>query len=130
MAWTIAWTSPGKQAWSPVYSTTSTGWRIDGAVLASEAFDDRADHVDNQLSGVHWRANPTAPKLDAKGSEPHREPNLRSDGCIGRSKQRRSASVRQTLMIGVWAAARWSSAEAEPPWALTRLRADMRRSII
>ncbi len=38
---TICRTSPGKQAWSPVYSTTSTGCVMDAAVLARLALDDR-----------------------------------------------------------------------------------------
>ena len=99
------------------------------AVLASVAFDDRPDQVESQLSGVHCRAKPTAPKFDVNGSAPHSEPNLRSDGSSDRSKQRKSPSVRQTLMIGVWAASRRSSADAAAPAALTRLRAAMRRSI-
>src|SRR5207247_8922029 len=114
---------------APGYSTISTGCVSDDAVLARLAFDEMPDHVDSQLSGVHWRAKPTAPKLDEYGSGPHSEPNLRSEGSSVRSKQRRSPSVRQTLMMGVWPAMRLSSAEALSPSALTRRRAARRRSI-
>jgi len=51
----------GYAAWSPVYSTTSTGCVSAAAVFARLAFDERPDHVESQLSGVHWRAKPTAP---------------------------------------------------------------------
>ena len=58
---TMRCTSPGKHAWSPVYSTISVGCTRAAAVFSSVAFDEMPDHVDSQLSGVHWRAKPTAP---------------------------------------------------------------------
>src|SRR2546427_10247764 len=93
-------TAEGKQAGSPVYSTTSVGCVMAGTAFARVAFDDSPDHVDSQLSGEQIRAKPTEPKLDVNGSVPHSDPYERSDGSRERSKLRRSASVRQTVMIG------------------------------
>src|SRR5882757_9940801 len=71
---------------------------------SNEAFEEMPDHVDSQLSGVHTRANPTAPMLDAIGSAPHTVPQRRSEGSKVKSKQRRSASVRHTWKIAFMAA--------------------------
>src|SRR5436190_174912 len=116
----------GKPAGSPVYSTNRVGCVMLAAVLASDAFDDRPDQVDSQLSGEHRRPKPTEPKFDVNGFLPHSEPYGRSDGSSDRSKLRRSASVRQIVMISECPARR-RSARLPPP--LLRLRAAIRSAI-
>ena len=51
----------GKVEASPVYSIKSASCWIAGAVFASAAFELNSDQVESQASGVHVRANPTAP---------------------------------------------------------------------
>src|ERR1700744_4661685 len=94
---------------------------------SKEAFELKADHVESQLSGVHTRAKPTAPKLDATGSDPQTVPQRRSDASNSKSKQRRSASVRQTWKMALNAARMASSPEGS---ILLRAFAPMRSLIM
>src|SRR5882757_4631684 len=103
-----------------------TGCSNEEPQRSNEAFDEMPDHVDSQLSGVHTRANPTAPMLEAIGSAPHTVPQRRSEGSIVKSKQRRSASVRHTWKIEFMAPRRASPAFG---LALLRLLAAIRSAI-
>jgi len=69
---------------------------------SNDAFDESADQVESQLSAVQTRAKPTLATLESRGSAPHTLPQRRSDGSSDRSKQRGSASVRQTWKMQAW----------------------------
>src|SRR5688572_27934150 len=95
--------SDGKAAWSPLYSITRLGTVTSAPQRSKLALELSPDQVDSHESGVTRRAKPTLPRLDAYGSRPHKVPTSRSEGSIDRSQHRRSASVRHTCRMGVWA---------------------------
>ena len=124
------WWSPRMRRWVLSAAESRRGWRARRkAGLVARVFDDQRGLDDApcraRQAGVGRQAGPggqpafrraEAGETDRAvvrriGSLPHSEPGWRSDGSRLRSRQRRSASLRQTTITGVCAAWRRSSGE-------------------
>ena len=124
----MARTSEGKQAWSPVYSMISVGWTM--PVPCAPGWRWTTGRTRWTTSFPACRSGRNRPRRSSTHrSLPHSEPGWRSDGSRLRSRQRRSASLRQTTITGVCAAWRRSSGEGSV-CSLSAARACMRSAII